>query len=171
MNERAKSNLRKWHGLIVAILLYYIVHEGSHVIVALIYGVFEKMKILGLGVQVVINRELLTDLQTAIFCIIGSISTLFVAYLLVLFTGKIAQSKNKIFKAICFYLTIALLIIDPLYLAFMHKFVGGGDMNGILLFGVPEIAIQAVFGVVAIINAYIIAKKIYPSYKESFKGE
>ena len=75
MKERLSTNSRKWLGLICAILLYYIIHEGSHVIIALLYGVFEKVRILGLGVQVVANTEILTDFQTAIFCVVGSIST------------------------------------------------------------------------------------------------
>ena len=67
MRERVIKNSRKWFALICAILLYYIIHEGSHIIVALSYGVFEKVKMIGLGVQVVANIELLTDFQKAIF--------------------------------------------------------------------------------------------------------
>lgn len=166
METRVSKNLRKWFALICAILLYYIIHEGSHVIVALLYGVFEEVKILGLGVQVVANVEVLTDFQIGIFCIVGSISTLLVGYLLVLFNKRVAKSKNKIFKAICYYTTIAFLLIDPVYLTIIYKFVGGGDMNGILLFGIPEIVIQFIFGIIAIMNVLLIIKRIYPAYKK-----
>lgn len=169
MRERVIKNLRKWFALICAILLYYIIHEGSHIIVALSYGVFEKVKMIGLGVQVVANIELLTDFQKAIFCIAGSISTLLIAYLLVLFTKKIVECKNKVFKAICYYTTLAFLLLDPLYLTIVYKFVGGGDMNGILLFGIPEFIIQLIFGIIAIINILLIIKKLYPAYKKSFR--
>lgn len=168
MDERIKNNLRNWFALICAILLYYIIHEGSHVIVALLYGVFEEVKILGLGVQVVANVEVLTDFQIGIFCIVGNISTLLVGYLLVLFNKIITKSKNKVFKAICYYTTLAFLLIDPLYLMIIYKFFGGGDMNGILLFGIPEIIVQFIFGIIAVINILLIIKKIYPVYKNSF---
>ena len=168
MRERVIKNLRKWFALLSAILLYYIIHEGSHIVIALRYGVFEKVKILGLGVQVVANIESLTDFQKAIFCIAGSISTLMIAYILTIFTKKIIESKNKFFKAICYYTTLALLLIDPLYLTIIYKMVGGGDMNGILLFGVPEILIQFIFGLIMIMNVLLIIKKIYPTYKKSF---
>ena len=85
-----------------------------------------------------------------------------------MFTKRIVESKNKLFKAICFYTTLAFLLLDPLYLTIVYKFVGGGDMNGILLFGVPEIIIQIIFGIIAIINIFLIIKKIYPAYKKSF---
>ena len=78
------------------------------------------------------------------------------------------SNKNKIFKAICFYTTLAFLLLDPLYLAIIYKFFGGGDMNGIVLFGIPEIVIQLIYGTIAIINIFLIIKKIYPAYKKSF---
>ncbi|MCM1052597.1 MAG: hypothetical protein NC483_01280 [Ruminococcus sp.] len=168
MKERISNNSRKWLSLIIAIFLYYIIHEGSHVIVAILYGVFEKIRILGLGVQVVAKTELLTDFQTAMFCVVGSISTLLVSYLLVLFVKKIVDSKNKILKAICYYTTLAFMLLDPIYLTILYKFVGGGDMNGILLFGIPEIVVQLIYGIIAIINIFLIIKKIYPAYKKSF---
>lgn len=169
MEARVLKNLRKWFALICAILLYYIIHESSHMIIALFYGVFEEVKILGLGVQVVANIEVLTNFQIGIFCIVGSISTLLVGYLLVLFVKKIVKSKNKVFKAIFYYTTLALLLIDPLYLTIIYKLVGGGDMNGILLFGMQEVAVQVIYGIIAIINILLIIKKIYPVYKKSFR--
>lgn len=110
----------------------------------------------------------MTDFQIGIFCIVGSISTLLVGYLLVLFIKRIAKGKNKVFKAICYYTTLAFLLIDPLYLTIIYKLVGGGDMNGILLFGIPEIIVQFIFGITTVINILLIIKKIYPVYKNSF---
>lgn len=168
MKEKVIRNSRKWFYLICAIFLYYIIHEGSHVIIALLYGIFEKIKVLGLGIQVVANVEVLSNFQIGIFCIVGSISTLLVAYLLVLLTGKIVESKNKVFKSICYYTTLAFLVLDPLYLTIIYKFVGGGDMNGILLFGIPEIIVQLIYGIISLINILLIVKKVYPMYKKSF---
>lgn len=169
--ERMIKNSRKWFGLICAIILYYLIHEGSHVLVALFYGVFEKVKILGLGVQVIANIEILSDFQRAIFCVSGCISTLLVGYLLVIFTKRIVRSKNKIVKAVCYYTTLAFMLLDPIYLTILYKFVGGGDMNGILLLGIPEVIVQLIFSIIAIINIFLIVKKIYPAYKQSFSEQ
>lgn len=171
MKERIIKNSRKWLALICAILLYYIIHEGIHIIVALSYGVFEKVKILGLGVQVVTNMEVLTDFQKAIFCISGSLSTLIIAYILVAFTKIIVESKSKILKAIGYYTTLAFLLLDPLYLTIIYKFVGGGDMNGILLLGIPEITVQFIYGIITVINILLIIKKVYPAYLKSFSEQ
>ena len=160
MRERVIKNSRKWFALICAILLYYIIHEGGHVIVALCYGTFEKVKILGLGVQVVANIELLTDYQKAIFCISGSITTLIIAYCLVMFVNKIVVCKSKFLRAISYYTTLAFLLLDPLYLTIIYKFV--------LLIGIPEVVIQLIFAIITMINILLIIKKIYPAYKKSF---
>lgn len=168
MKERLITNSRKWFSLIVAIFLYYLFHEGSHVLVSLIYGVFEKIKILGLGVQVVANTSELNDIQIAIFCLSGVLTTQIIGYLLVIFSKKIVEINNKIIKAIFYYTTLAFLLLDPIYQLILYKFVGGGDMNGILLLNIKEAIIQIFFFIILIINIFIIIKKILPLYKKSF---
>ena len=170
MNHKVYKNLRKWISLFIAIGLYYVVHEGSHAIVAIMYGVFNRIQILGLGVQVVVITELLTNYQLAFFCVIGSVSTLIVGYILVFFTKRIANSNSKYYKAILFYSTFCLLLIDPLYLSIVYRFVGGGDMNGILLYGISEFMVQLVAIIILVTNVCIFLKSVYPLYKISFEN-
>lgn len=139
-------------------------------IVALLYGVFEQIRILGVGVQVVAKVELLTELQTGIFCIVGSIATLVAAYAMVLLLPRITVGKSKAFRAIGYYTTLAFLLLDPIYLSVLYRFVGGGDMNGILLFGLPEAAVQVIYGAIALVNLFLIVRKVYPAYRESFRS-
>ena len=66
-----------------------------------------------------------------------------------------------------YYITIALLLIDPVYLSVLCGFVGGGDMNGIsLLF--PEIAVRIVYGIILIINVVVFVKIVLPKYRLAF---
>lgn len=164
------KNARKWLALICAIVLYHLIHEGSHAIAALLYGAFERIRILGIGVQVVASVELLTDIQIGIFCIVGSVATLLTAYALLLFLPRIAARKSKLFRAIGYYATLTFLLLDPIYLAVLYRFVGGGDMNGILLLGIPETLAQLIYGAIALINLFLIIKKVYPAYRESFNS-
>lgn len=66
-----KQNMRKTGALVSAILLYYLIHEGAHMIYAIKLGVFRYLQFTGLGVQVVTNRELMSVSQTAVFCVLG----------------------------------------------------------------------------------------------------
>ena len=158
---------RQYIGLLFAILSYYIVHEGTHLIYALITGTLKQINIMGLGVQIDIYVERITDFQLGIFCLVGSIATFVTAYILVLLSDKIGKNSSKTFKACMYYITIAMLIIDPMYLSILCGFFGGGDMNGIsLLF--PEIMVRIVYGLILLINIIIFIKIVLPKYKLAF---
>ena len=132
---------RQYIGLLLAILLYYIIHEGAHLIYALTIDVFKKINFIGLGIQIDVFAERMTEYQLGIFCVVGSVATLITAYVLVAFTDKIGKISSKVFKASMYYITIAMLLIDPLYLSILCGFFGGGDMNGISLV-IPEVIAQ-----------------------------
>ena len=48
MNKR----IRQYIGLFSAVLMYYIIHEGAHLIYALSVGAFRQINFMGLGVQI-----------------------------------------------------------------------------------------------------------------------
>ena len=162
-----KSNLRKYLFLLLSVCAYYGVHEGAHLLYALITGVFKGINFLGLGIQIDIFAEGLSDIQLAVFCLVGPLATLFVSYIMVLRARFICLSPSKIFKAGCFYITTSMLLIDPIYLSILCGFVGGGDMNGIALI-IPEIAARLISGVIMIINVSILITQVYPVYKNAF---
>jgi len=58
-------------------------------------------------------------------------------YLLTALAKKICTARSKLLRAVLYYITIALLLIDPLYLSILCGLFGGGDMNGIALL-LPE---------------------------------
>ena len=158
---------RQYLGLLSAVLAYYIIHEGAHIIYALITGTFKQINVMGMGVQIDIYAERITDIQLGIFCLVGSVATFVTAYTLVLFTNKIGKNSSKIFKACMYYITIAMLLIDPVYLSVLCGFFGGGDMNGIsLLF--PEIAVRIVYGIILAINIAVFMKIVLPKYQLAF---
>ncbi len=158
---------RQYIGLLSAVLAYYIIHEGAHLIYALITGAFKQINVMGMGVQIDIYAERITDIQLGIFCLVGSVATFVTAYTLVLFTNKIGKNSSKIFKACMYYITIAMLLIDPVYLSVLCGFFGGGDMNGIsLLF--PEIAVRIVYGIILAINIAVFMKIVLPKYQLAF---
>ena len=158
---------RQYIGLLSAVLAYYIIHEGAHLIYALITGAFNQINVMGMGVQIDIYAERITDIQLGIFCLVGSVATFVTAYTLVLFTNKIGKNSSKIFKACMYYITIAMLLIDPVYLSVLCGFFGGGDMNGIsLLF--PEIAVRIVYGIILAINIAVFMKIVLPKYQLAF---
>ncbi len=154
-------------GIFAAILAYYLIHEGAHLLYAVCAGVFRQIKFMGLGVQIDIYAERMTDTQLGIFCLVGALATFCVAYLLTAFSKKICKAKSKLFRAITYYVTIAFLLLDPLYLSVLCGFFGGGDMNGIALL-CPEWAARVISGALLVVNGLVFWKRVLPVYKESF---
>ena len=160
---------RQYIGLFVAILAYYVIHEGAHFIYALILGTFKKVNIVGLGVQVDIYIENMSDTQLAIFCLLGSVATLVVGYVMILTIDMIGKLSSKVIKACMYYVTMVMLFMDPLYLSLLCDFFGGGDMNGISLI-CPELVARIIYGAIFLVNLMVYKKVVLPKYKAAFRN-
>lgn len=165
MSKRA----RQYIGILVAVMAYYIIHEGAHLLAALFMGVFKEVKFMGLGMQVDVFAERMTDTQMGVFCLAGTVATFLTGWILVLLCRKICAMESKVLKAVFWYVTIALLVLDPLYLSVLCGFFGGGDMNGIRLL-MPEVVARILFAIIGVIHIVVIWKYLLPKYKESFNS-
>ena len=166
MNKR----VRQYVGLLSAVIAYYLLHEGAHLLYALSIGAFKQINLMGLGMQIDIYAERMTQTQLGVFCLLGSVTTLLTAYILIALIDKIKNISSKAVKACLYYITIAMLLIDPLYLSILCGFFGGGDMNGIKLL-VPEAAARILYGLVLIVNVFVFVKIVLPKYKLAFADE
>ena len=159
---------RRYIGVLAAIVSYYIVHEGAHLLYALATGVFKKIRFMGIGMQIVVEDTAMTNSQLGLFCLVSAVATLLVGYALVLLTGRICRVESLPFRAIMYYITIAMLLMDPLYLSLLCGFFGGGDMNGISLL-LPELAARLIFGALLILNGLIFWKIVLPKYTRAIQ--
>ena len=166
MNKR----VRQYVGLLLAVIAYYLLHEGAHLLYALSIGAFKQINLMGLGMQIDIYAEKMTQTQLGVFCMLGSVTTLLTAYILIALIDKIRNISSKAIKACLYYITIAMLLIDPLYLSVLCGFFGGGDMNGIKLL-VPEVAARILYGLILIVNVFVFVKVVLPKYKLAFADE
>ena len=166
MNKR----VRQYVGLLSAIIAYYLLHEGAHLLYSLSIGAFKQINLMGLGMQIDIYAEKMTQTQLGVFCLLGSVTTLLTAYILIALIDKIRYISSKAIKACLYYITIAMLLIDPLYLSVLCGFFGGGDMNGIKLL-VPEVAARILYVLVLILNVLVFVKIVLPKYKLAFSSE
>lgn len=160
---------RQYIGILAALAAYYLVHEGAHLLYALLSGVFKQINFMGLGVQIDVYAEHMTNMQLGIFCLVGALATFCVGYLLAALARSICHAKSKLLRAVLYYITIAFLLLDPLYLSILCGFFGGGDMNGIA-FLCPEWAARCLFGALLLVNGLVFWKRILPVYRQSFSG-
>ena len=160
---------RQYIGILAALAAYYLVHEGVHLLYALLTGVFKQIRLMGLGVQIEVCAERMTDTQLGIFCLVGALATFCVGYLLAALARSICHAKSKLLRAMIYYITIAFLLLDPLYLSVLCGFFSGGDMNEIALL-CPERAARCLFGALLLVNGLAFWKRILPVYRQSFSG-
>ena len=163
----ANIRTRKYIGILAAVLSYYLLHEGAHLITALSIGVFKEVKFLELGMQVDVAAAQMTDLQMGIFCLAGAVCTLIAAVLLTLLAPNICRIESKTVKTAFYYITMVMLLLDPLYLSVLCSFFGGGDMNGIRLL-LSEVIARIAFGVLFAIGLVVFIRRILPLYKAAF---
>ena len=163
------KRVRQLVGIFAAIVAYYLIHEGAHLLYAVCTGVFKQINFMGLGVQIDVYAERMTNMQLGIFCLVGALATFSVGYLLAALARSICHAKSKLLRAVLYYITIALLLLDPLYLSVLCGFFGGGDMNGIALL-YPEWAARCLFGALLLVNGLVFWKRILPVYRQSFSG-
>ena len=161
------KRVRQLVGIFAAVAAYYLIHEGAHLLCAVCTGVFKQINFMGLGVQVDVFAERMTDTQLGIFCLVGALATLCAACLLTVFAKQICKAKSKLLRAVFYYITIAFLLLDPLYLSVLCGLFGGGDMNGIALL-LPAWAARGGFGALLLANGFVLLKKALPTYKKSF---
>ena len=163
------KRIRQYVGILTALVVYYIIHEGAHLLYALANGVFKQINFMALGVQIDVFRDCMTDTQLGLFCLAGAVATFLTGWILVLLCRKICAMESKVLKAVFWYVTIALLVLDPLYLSVLCGFFGGGDMNGIRLL-MPEVVARILFAIIGVIQIMVIWKYLLPKYKESFNS-
>ena len=160
--------IRQYIGIFTAVIAYYIVHEGAHLVAALYYGTFKGINFMGLGMQIDAYTDRMTDFQLGIFCLAGALATVLFGWLLVLLCKRICAVKSKVFKTVMWYISLSILIIDPLYLSILCGFFGGGDMNGIKLL-LPEFAVRILFAIIGIIHGIVIWKYLLLEYTKAFR--
>lgn len=162
------KQIRQYVGILVAVITYYLVHEGAHFLSAVCFGVFRQIKFMGIGMQIDVYAEKMTDLQMGIFNLMGAVGTFAAAWLLVALRKKICMVKSSLFRAAAYYVTMVMLFLDPVYLSVLCGFFGGGDMNGISLL-IPEVMARILFAVVGILHIMVFVKLILPVYRSSFE--
>lgn len=158
---------RQYIGIISAVVIYYVIHEGAHLLTALVMGVFKQINFMGIGVQIDVYNDKMSDFQMGIFCLAGAAASLIAAYILLTLRKKICSAKSPVFRCVMYYTSIIMLLLDPVYLSVLCGFFGGGDMNGISLL-IPETAARIIFGVLLAVNAFVFIKAFLPEYKASF---
>jgi len=150
---------------VLAGITYLVIHEGVHIIQAQLFGIYEGIRLLPLGIEVMVTQPLsIGGVKLAAFSGLSSVVTVLIGYILFALSPKILKLNKQSVKNYIYYVTFLFLILDPVYISLLSFFVGG-DINGIALgLDVPYTIIRVIYFFIAVINIYLIYKKLYPAY-------
>ena len=168
--KKDRTSASRYFYTILGGLTHLFVHEGVHIVVALLFGVYEGIKILPIGVEILIETPLtIGGYKLAVFSGLSSIVTITIGYGLLILTPRILKINSQPLKKYLYYVTLVFLLLDPIYLSLISFFVGG-DINGITLgLNIPYGLVRAVYFAIAVYNLYLVIKKLYPAYVTKYQ--
>ena len=112
--------IRRYFYFILASLTYLVVHEGMHILQALMWGVYKGIRILPLGIEVEIIQPLtIGGFKLAAFSGLSSVVTVSTGYLLLLFSSQMVKLKSQPLKNYVYYVTLVFLLLDPVYISLL----------------------------------------------------
>ena len=158
--------MKKWLAFILAVVIFFTVHEGAHALIATIYSEYAAFHIGPIGLEVVFRTPVGERIgaKWAIISGISNLATITMGYLLLLFGQRFAHARSMFAKAGIYYWTILSLLLDPLNLS-IGPFIYGGDANGIAAgLSINRYVIQAVFLGVFLMNRELVAQKLLPLF-------
>ena len=159
--------MKKWLAFVLAVIVFFTVHEGLHAVTAMIYGEYDAFHVRPFGLEVTAKTPVdeRSGIQWAVFSGTSNLVTVMMGYLLLAFGQRVARSSNVFLKASIYYLTLLGLVLDPFNLS-IGPFIYGGDVNGIAVgLGISRYLIQAIFFLVLLLNRELVAQKLLPMYE------
>jgi len=159
--------MKKWLAFLLAVVIFFTIHEGLHALIAGIYGEYEAFIVKPLGFEVIFRTPVVerTGIKWAFISGISNLTTLLLGYLLLILGQKIARFQGVLLKASIYYLTVLSLLLDAFNLS-IGPFIYGGDANGIAVgLGINRYLIQAIFFLIFLANREIVAQKLLPMYE------
>jgi len=90
-----KRLAQKYFYFLLAGITYLIVHEGAHIIQALLYGVYEGIRLLPLGIEIVFTQPLpIKGFKVAALSGLSSVVTVVTGYILLICSLGILKSSS-----------------------------------------------------------------------------
>jgi len=159
------GKVAKIGAFLAAFLVISMIHEGLHAATAMMYGEYNYFIIHPYGFEVVFVTpvELRAGFMWFIISGVSNIMTPLLGYVLLYFTLRFKDLRGFMGASV-YWLTLLLLIADPLNL-FIGPFLYGGDAVGMAIgLEVPVLVIQGVGLIVFLVNRELVATKLLPAY-------
>jgi len=158
--------MRKYLYFVLALIMFIIIHEGTHALVAVAFDEYQTFVIHPYGMEVILKTPVVEreGIKWGFISGMSNVVTLLLGYILFLFRTKIKTVRNRIVNTLGYWMIIIFMLADALNLS-IGPFIYGGDINGIVEgFGINRYVIQSIFFMIVLVNRELIAQKLLPLY-------
>lgn len=158
--------MRKLLTFLAAVAIFAVIHEGAHILVGLALDEYQAFVVHPYGFEVIVKTpvEEREGIQWAFFSGTSNLVTVLLGYLLFAMRARIARLQGIVLRAVGYWLTLLLMLADPLNLS-VGPFIYGGDIRGIVVgLGVHPYLIQGLFFAIFLLNRELIARYLPSAY-------
>lgn len=158
--------MKKYLTLILALIVFAIIHEGLHIVIAYIYGEYAGFHVKPFGLEVIFTTpvEERSGLRWGFISGVSNIATVILGYIVFPFINRFQKHPNDYIRSFYYWLIIFFLLLDPINIS-IGPLIYSGDANGIAVgFGVNRCLVQSIFFILFILNRELAAQKIIPAY-------
>ncbi len=158
--------MRRFFPLIVALLFYFIIHEGLHALTAAIFNEYLAFQVHFYGFEVIFKTPVAerTGIEWGIISGASNAATLLIGYTLFSCSKGLSKVKNIFIRQLSYWAILIFMLFDAFNLSIIPFFFGG-DIGGIVQgFGIDRLTVQILFLIVLLINRELIVRKVFPLY-------
>jgi len=158
--------MKKWLAFILAVILFFTLHEGLHALTASFFNEYQAFQIRPLGMEVIFKTPVAerSGSHWALISGASNLATVALGYILLSKAKTLGQPPFSFFQTTAYYLTFLGLFLDPLNLS-LGPLLYGGDAIGIAFgLGISTWIIQVIFLIVFLINHELVARRLIPAY-------
>ena len=160
------AKMRKYFSLILAIIIFIIIHEGTHALIASIIKEYEAFQVHCYGFEVIYKTPVADRIGAEWGYISGlsNVLTLIIGYILFIYRKNLSRIKNPFFCFLGYWAIFVFMLFDAFNLSIIPFFFGG-DIGGIVRgFGINRFLVQSFFFAILLVNRELIIHYLFPLY-------
>jgi len=158
--------MKKYFTFFLALIIFCLVHEGTHALIATAFGEYQAFHVRPYGLEVefktpVTERE---GIKWGFISGTSNVFTIILGYLMFLARNSATNLRSPFLRKLSYWLTFFFLLIDPLNLS-VGPFIYGGDIGGIVAgLGINRYVVQGIFFMIFLFNRELIVQTLFHVY-------
>jgi len=153
--------------MLLVVMVYAIVHEGAHAILATLAGEYQAFHVRPFGLEVTYTTPVgeRHGIHWALIAGFSNALTVSIGYGLFAVRRRIASIPVPFLKDLGYYATVMFMVLDPINLG-VGPFIYRGDAIGVAVgLGVSRYVVQGIALAVLLLNRELIVREVFRTFR------